>query len=55
MAQLDFLVVVDHFTTASARHANLFLPCTTYLEMTDLGQGAAMRETHVNLEGIDED
>ncbi|MFH1998744.1 MAG: molybdopterin-dependent oxidoreductase [Planctomycetota bacterium] len=33
---LDFLVVVDHFMTATAESADLFLPCTTYLEMEDL-------------------
>ena len=33
---LDFLVVVDHFMTATAEAADLFLPCTTYLEMEDL-------------------
>jgi anaerobic selenocysteine-containing dehydrogenase len=36
LAALDFLVVVDMFMTASAEHADLFLPCTTYLEMDDL-------------------
>ena len=36
LAGLDFLVVVDQFLTASAAHADLFLPCTTYLEMEDL-------------------
>jgi anaerobic selenocysteine-containing dehydrogenase len=36
LSGLDFLVVVDQFITASARHADLFLPCTTYLEMNDL-------------------
>jgi len=36
LAGLDFLVVVDQFITASAAHAHLFLPCTTYLEMEDL-------------------
>jgi anaerobic selenocysteine-containing dehydrogenase len=33
---LDFLVVIDHFMTATAESADLFLPCTTYLEMVDL-------------------
>ncbi len=36
LASLEFLVVVDHFLTASCEHAHLFLPCTTYLEMEDL-------------------
>lgn len=36
LASLEFLVVVDQFLTASARTADLFLPCTTYLEMEDL-------------------
>jgi len=36
LASLDFLVVVDQFITASAEHADLFLPCTTYLEMEDV-------------------
>ncbi|MBT4526574.1 MAG: molybdopterin-dependent oxidoreductase [Deltaproteobacteria bacterium] len=33
---LEFLVVIDHFKTATAEAADLFLPCTTYLEMDDL-------------------
>ncbi|RLB57742.1 MAG: hypothetical protein DRI90_17635 [Deltaproteobacteria bacterium] len=33
---LDFLVVVDQFMTGTAELADLFLPCTTYLEMDDL-------------------
>lgn len=36
LAGLEFLVVVDQFMTASAENADLFLPCTTYLEMDDL-------------------
>jgi anaerobic selenocysteine-containing dehydrogenase len=36
LASLDFSVVVDQFMTASAERADLFLPCTTYLEMDDL-------------------
>jgi anaerobic selenocysteine-containing dehydrogenase len=36
LATLEFLVVVDQFMTASAENADLFLPCTTYLEMDDL-------------------
>ena len=33
---LEFLVVVDQFLTATAEAADLFLPCTTYLETEDL-------------------
>jgi anaerobic selenocysteine-containing dehydrogenase len=33
---LEYLVVVDMFITASAENADLFLPCTTYLEMDDI-------------------
>ncbi len=36
LASLDFLVVVDQFITASAEQADLFLPCTTYLEQEDV-------------------
>jgi anaerobic selenocysteine-containing dehydrogenase len=36
LAAIDFLVVVDMFMTATAEYADLFLPCTTYLEMNDL-------------------
>lgn len=36
LRSLDFLVVVDQFLTASCSHADLFLPCTSYLEMEDL-------------------
>ncbi len=33
---LDFIVAVDQFETATTERADLFLPCTTYLEMDDL-------------------
>ncbi len=36
LSSLEYLVVVDQFLTASAESADLFLPCTTYLEMEDL-------------------
>ena len=36
LSSLEFLVVVDQFETATAELADLFLPCTTYLEMEDL-------------------
>jgi len=36
LKSLDFLVVIDQFMTATAEAADLFLPCTTYLEMDDL-------------------
>lgn len=36
LAGLEFLVVVDQFLTASCAHADLFLPCATYLEHDDL-------------------
>jgi anaerobic selenocysteine-containing dehydrogenase len=36
LRELDFLVVVDQFETASSLDADLFLPCVTYLEQDDL-------------------
>jgi len=33
---LEFSVVIDQFMTATAERTDLFLPCTTYLEMDDL-------------------
>jgi anaerobic selenocysteine-containing dehydrogenase len=36
LAGLEYLIVVDMFMTASAENADLFLPCTTYLEMDDI-------------------
>lgn len=36
MRSLEFLVVVDQFMTATARHAHLLLPCTTWLEADDV-------------------
>jgi anaerobic selenocysteine-containing dehydrogenase len=33
---LEYLAVVDMFMTASAENADLFLPCTTCLEMDDI-------------------
>lgn len=36
MQSLEFLVVVDQFVTATARHAHLLLPCTTWLEADDV-------------------
>lgn len=35
-ASLDFLAVIEQFMTATAREADVVLPCTTYLEMEDL-------------------
>lgn len=34
--RLEFSVVIDQFMTATAERTDLFLPCTTYLEMDDL-------------------
>ncbi|MEW6746811.1 MAG: molybdopterin-dependent oxidoreductase [Planctomycetota bacterium] len=36
LESLPFVMVVDQFMTATAQRAHLFLPCTTYLEETDL-------------------
>ena len=36
LRSLEFLVVVEQFMTATAQHADLVLPCTTYLEMDEL-------------------
>ncbi len=36
LRELDFLVVVDQFETASSLDADLFIPCATYLEQDDL-------------------
>jgi anaerobic selenocysteine-containing dehydrogenase len=36
LSGLEYLIVVDMFMTASAENADLFLPCTTYLEMDDI-------------------
>jgi anaerobic selenocysteine-containing dehydrogenase len=36
LRELDFLVVVDQFETATSLDADLFLPCATYLEQDDL-------------------
>ena len=34
--ELEFSVVIDQFMTATAERTDLFLPCTTYLDMEDL-------------------